>query len=148
VISAVIQDMMDSVAGITIPRWASHIITVAFVASTVATALVVTDLGSVLHMIGGTAASFMIFFLPGILLMNAAIIKRTTSYGSLSQMVGPTDAPWQLEPFCNNVMTACTLLCISLHLWPLHTSAGAGRASDLLWRKILCNHSGAGAVWS
>lgn len=82
-----VQDMLDSVAGVTIPRWASHLITVAFVGSTVATALVVTDLGSVLHMIGGTAASFMIFFLPGLLLMNAAIIKRTVSYGSLSQMV-------------------------------------------------------------
>eukprot|EP00775_Hariotina_reticulata_P008954 gene8954-9130_t len=80
------EDMLDSLAGVTIPRWVSHIITVAFVASTVATALVVTDLGSVLHMIGGTAASFMIFFLPGLLLMNAAIIKRTVSYGSLSQM--------------------------------------------------------------
>jgi hypothetical protein len=28
----------------------------------------VTDLGSVLHLIGGTAASYMIFFLPGLLL--------------------------------------------------------------------------------
>lgn len=37
----------------------------------------VTDLGSVLHMVGGTAAAFMIFFLPGMLLINAAIVKRT-----------------------------------------------------------------------
>ena len=28
-----------------------------------------------LHMVGGTAASFMIFFLPGMLLINAAIVK-------------------------------------------------------------------------
>eukprot|EP00884_Botryococcus_braunii_P010874 jgi/Botrbrau1/19789/Bobra.0124s0037.1 len=38
---------------------------------------VVTDLGSVLHMVGGTAAAFMIFFLPGLLLINAAIIKES-----------------------------------------------------------------------
>ena len=36
----------------------------------------VKDLGSVLHMVGGTAASFMIFFLPGMLLINAAIVKH------------------------------------------------------------------------
>lgn len=35
----------------------------------------VTDLGQVLHMIGGTAAAFVIFFLPGLLLINAAIVK-------------------------------------------------------------------------
>ena len=28
-------------------------------------------------MVGGTAASFMIFFLPGLLLINAAIVKRS-----------------------------------------------------------------------
>ena len=39
----------------------------------------VTDLGQVLHMVGGTAASYMIFFLPGMLLLNAAIVKRTAS---------------------------------------------------------------------
>ena len=36
----------------------------------------VSDLGAVLHMVGGTAASFMIFFLPGLLLINAAIVKH------------------------------------------------------------------------
>ena len=41
--------------------------------------LQVTDLGQVLHMVGGTAASYMIFFLPGMLLLNAAIVKRTAS---------------------------------------------------------------------
>lgn len=35
----------------------------------------VTDLGAVLHMVGGTAASFMIFVLPGLMLVNAAIVK-------------------------------------------------------------------------
>jgi sodium-coupled neutral amino acid transporter 7/8 len=64
--------------------------TIVFVWSNVLTSLVVTDLGEVLHMIGGTAASFMIFFLPGLLLMNAAIIKHTYSYTSLSQLVSPT----------------------------------------------------------
>lgn len=70
-----------------IPDWVSALITVSFVWSTVATSLVVTDLGQVLHMIGGTAASFMIFFLPGLLLMNAAIIKHTASFTNLSQLV-------------------------------------------------------------
>lgn len=37
----------------------------------------VKDLGSVLHMVGGTAAAYMIFCLPGLLLMNAAIVKRS-----------------------------------------------------------------------
>lgn len=43
----------------------------------------VTDLGQVLHMVGGTAASYMIFFLPGMLLLNAAIVKRTASMADL-----------------------------------------------------------------
>lgn len=50
--------------------------------------LQVTDLGAVLHMVGGTAASAMIFLLPGLLLMNAAIIKATTSYATFSQVCG------------------------------------------------------------
>lgn len=47
--------------------------------------LQVTDLGAVLHMVGGTAASYMIFFLPGLLLINAAIVKRTASMGNLAE---------------------------------------------------------------
>lgn len=45
----------------------------------------VTDLGAVLHMVGGTAASYMIFFLPGLLLINAAIVKRTASLANLAE---------------------------------------------------------------
>ena len=41
----------------------------------------VSDLGQVLHMVGGTAASFMIFFLPGMLLVNAAIVKHSNTVG-------------------------------------------------------------------
>mgnify|MGYP001810249516 CR=1 FL=1 len=70
-----------------IPGWLSVVITIVFVWSNVLTSLVVTDLGEVLHMIGGTAASFMIFFLPGLLLMNGAIIKHTYSCTSLSALV-------------------------------------------------------------
>jgi hypothetical protein len=82
------QDLLDAVFDIKhIPGWLSAVITVIFVWSNVLTSLVVTDLGEVLHMIGGTAASFMIFFLPGLLLMNAAIIKHTHSCTSLSQLV-------------------------------------------------------------
>lgn len=87
------EDLADAVADVKqVPAWASNTVTVLFVASAVATALVVTDLGAVLHLIGGTAASFMIFFLPGLLLMNAAIIKHTSSYASLSQLAGEDEA--------------------------------------------------------
>ena len=45
-----------------------------------------TDLGDVLHLVGGTAAAFMIFFLPGLLLINAAIIKESASQADLAAM--------------------------------------------------------------
>ena len=45
-----------------------------------------TDLGDVLHLVGGTAAAFMIFFLPGLLLINAAIIKESASTADLAAM--------------------------------------------------------------
>jgi len=48
-----------------------------FVSLSAAVAVAVPDLGSVLHLIGGTAAAFIIFFLPGLLLINAAIVKHT-----------------------------------------------------------------------
>lgn len=77
------QDFLDACFDIkreSIPHWVSILITVVFVGSNVVTSLFVTDLGQVLHMIGGTAASFMIFFLPGLLMMNAAIIKHAPGY--------------------------------------------------------------------
>lgn len=46
----------------------------------------VTDLSDVLHLVGGTAAAFMIFFLPGMLLINAAIIKESASTADLAAM--------------------------------------------------------------
>jgi hypothetical protein len=39
-----------------IPLWGSSLLTIVFVCSNVAMSLIVTDLGQVLHMIGGTAA--------------------------------------------------------------------------------------------
>lgn len=45
-----------------------------------------TDLGDVLHLVGGTAAAFMIFFLPGLLLVNAAIIKESASTADLAAL--------------------------------------------------------------
>lgn len=51
----------------------------AFVAMSASVAVAVPDLGSVLHLIGGTAAAFIIFFLPGLLLINAAIVKKTAA---------------------------------------------------------------------
>lgn len=51
------QDLLDAVWNIkSIPQWASALLTCVFVCSNVAMSLVVTDLGQVLHMIGGTAA--------------------------------------------------------------------------------------------
>ena len=35
-----------------------------------------------LHLVGGTAAAFIIFFLPGLLLINAAIVKHTAESAS------------------------------------------------------------------
>lgn len=75
-----LQDLFNAVLNIIVlPRWLSVALTLIFVGSTVVTAMLVTDLGSVLHLIGGTVASFMVFTLPGLLLMNAAIIKHTTT---------------------------------------------------------------------
>lgn len=44
----------------------------------------VKDLGSVLHLIGGTAACYIIFFLPGMLLINSAIVKQSESSADLA----------------------------------------------------------------
>lgn len=77
-----LQDLFDAVGNVRhVPRWLSSLLTCCFVASTVGTAMLVTDLGAVLHMIGGTVAAFMVFLLPGLLLMNAAIIKHTVTGG-------------------------------------------------------------------
>jgi hypothetical protein len=51
------QDLVDAVWNIkSIPQWASWVLTTVFVCSNVGTSLLVTDLGQVLHMIGGTVA--------------------------------------------------------------------------------------------
>ncbi|BDA50337.1 Putative sodium-coupled neutral amino acid transporter 7 [Coccomyxa sp. Obi] len=63
----------------------SAVQSIIFIVTTIAVANVVTDLGAVLHMVGGTAASYMIFFLPGLLLINAAIVKRTASMANLAE---------------------------------------------------------------
>lgn len=83
------HDMLDSLFDVSdSPRWASVLFTLLFFGGTLATAMVVTDLGSVLHLIGGTAATFMIFLLPGLLCWNAAVIKATASVASLSHLPG------------------------------------------------------------
>lgn len=52
-----LQDLLDAVSDIkSIPLWGSSLLTIVFVCSNVAMSLIVTDLGQVLHMIGGTAA--------------------------------------------------------------------------------------------
>ena len=52
-----------------------------------------TDLGQVLHMIGGTAAAFIIFFLPGLLLVNAAIVKLDAPPGHTASGDLDAEAP-------------------------------------------------------
>ncbi len=57
-----------------------------------------TDLGSVLHMIGGTAAAFIIFFLPGLLLVNAAIVKLDAPPGFTVSGDLDAEAPLLVRP--------------------------------------------------
>jgi hypothetical protein len=53
--------LFDALADVRqLPKWLSVSLTTLFVASTVGTAMLVTDLGSVLHIVGGTAAAFMV----------------------------------------------------------------------------------------
>jgi hypothetical protein len=53
-----LQDLLDAMFDVrSVPLWLSSLLTCCFVASTVGTAMLVTDLGSVLHMIGGTVSS-------------------------------------------------------------------------------------------
>jgi hypothetical protein len=55
--SCPLQDLFDATFDVrTVPLWLSSLLTSLFVASTVGTAMLVTDLGSVLHMIGGTVS--------------------------------------------------------------------------------------------
>ncbi|KAG2500250.1 hypothetical protein HYH03_001828 [Edaphochlamys debaryana] len=65
-------------AGGPVPRWASVAFTVVFVSASTAVAEVVSDLGVVLQLVGGLCITFIIFFLPGLLLINAAIVKHST----------------------------------------------------------------------
>lgn len=89
------QDLLDAAANVKVtPNWAEDMFTVAFVVSTLGTALVVTDLGEVLHLVGGTAASLLVFFLPGVLLMNAAIVKQSVAQdlsGLTSRLLPPLE---------------------------------------------------------
>lgn len=52
--------------------------TLMFVLGSTAVAEFVSDLGYVLNLLGGLCISFIIFFLPGLLLINAAIVKHST----------------------------------------------------------------------
>ncbi|KAG2435521.1 hypothetical protein HYH02_011815 [Chlamydomonas schloesseri] len=64
--------------------------TLAFVLGSTAVAEVVTDLGIVLHLLGGLCITFIIFFLPGLLLINAAILKYARTV--LSEVESEADA--------------------------------------------------------
>uniref|UniRef100_A0A7S3VGS3 Amino acid transporter transmembrane domain-containing protein n=1 Tax=Dunaliella tertiolecta TaxID=3047 RepID=A0A7S3VGS3_DUNTE len=78
------HDVLDLLGFSHHPRFLSHIFTAVFVGGTVGLALVVRSLGAALHVLGGTAASFMIFCLPGLMLVNAGIVKQ--SVGILDRM--------------------------------------------------------------
>lgn len=54
---------------------ASIIFTLVFVVTSASVASAVSDLGSVLHLLGGTVAILIIFGLPGAMLVNSAIVK-------------------------------------------------------------------------
>ena len=72
--------------------------------------LQVKDLGAVLHMVGGTAASFMIFFLPGLLLVNAAIVKSGTE-----QLDDDDEVGCALANLLADVPTGCPAMCPQTH---------------------------------
>lgn len=73
------QDILTLMGHHTPPMIVSDIFTMLFVGGSVGVSLVVTSLGDALHIIGGTAASFMIFFLPGLMLINAAVVKESSA---------------------------------------------------------------------
>lgn len=82
-----------------IPFWLSALITLGYVVSTIAVAVLVQDLGSVLHMIGGTVASMMIFLLPGLILINSSIAKESArrAPSSLSLADGTGDSSTSID---------------------------------------------------
>lgn len=55
--------------------------------------LFVKDLGDVLHLIGGTVAALLIFFNPGFMLINAAIVKHSTT--ELDQLQNEVRYSWR-----------------------------------------------------
>ncbi|EFJ53128.1 hypothetical protein VOLCADRAFT_127346 [Volvox carteri f. nagariensis] len=61
-----------------VPFVLSIAFTLVFVVGSTAVAEVVSDLGFVLNLLGGLCISFIIFFIPGLLLINAAIVKHST----------------------------------------------------------------------
>ena len=52
-------------------------------------------------MVGGTAASYMIFFLPGLLLINAAIVKHSASSQNLADHA--SEVRWPLVMKCSGM---------------------------------------------
>ena len=79
---AAAEDIFRSVTKRRASKTGSALGTALFVSLSAAVAVAVPDLGSVLHLVGGTAAAFIIFFLPGLLLINAAIVKHTAESAS------------------------------------------------------------------
>ena len=87
------QDVCSALVRVPLPRLASVVFTAMFVGTTLATACVVDDLGSVLRIVGGTVAAALVYVMPGILLVNAAIIKHVTSTRGPSSAGGGLAAP-------------------------------------------------------
>jgi sodium-coupled neutral amino acid transporter 7/8 len=81
------------------PRLVSAAGTAVFVAATALAAISAPGLESVLHLIGGTAAPAIIFFLPGLLLINAAVAKEhSASFLDLAALVEAGAAATRARP--------------------------------------------------
>ena len=68
-----------------LPPLASVAFTLAFVYGSAALAYGTGDLALVMHLVGGTVTCFIICFLPGLMLMNASVLKRSLSRRGLLQ---------------------------------------------------------------
>jgi len=83
------QGTLDLAALLGVSEYAREVLvapifTLVFVLTSTAVSLFVTDLGDVIHIIGGTTAAFLIFFNPGFMLINAAVVKHSS--GMLSSL--------------------------------------------------------------
>mmetsp|Transcript_11114 Transcript_11114/g.19381 ORF Transcript_11114/g.19381 Transcript_11114/m.19381 type:complete len:510 (-) Transcript_11114:222-1751(-) len=88
------QDIILLMGGTTrLSRLGSFLFTLGFVSTAAALACVVTSLGDALHVIGGTAAAALIFFVPGAMLMNAGVMKAAQAALEADTPIEPGTTP-------------------------------------------------------